>query len=129
MLLNRISVYFTSLICIGLVYMLFVIKDNVMKLNKEYEMIKRQISYEHNAMKMLKSELSYLSSPERLQALSSKYLPLESVQVAQIISDYKNIEKNDMRIASSNNIKPHNVKWRRKKVNIKYSTKISYTKK
>ena len=42
---------------------------------------------EEDAIRILKAELAYLGSPERIQKLAYKYLTLEKPKVTQMIKD------------------------------------------
>ncbi len=74
------------LISIGVVvaYM-FRIKGVVQDLNFELAQLSSQIQQEQNQHSVLKAELAYLRSPERLQRLAMEYLELESIKPTQFV--------------------------------------------
>ncbi len=74
------------LICIVFVvaYM-FKIKGDVQDLNSELAQLSSQIQQEKNQQSVLKAEMAYLRSPERLQRLAMEYLDLESIKPAQLV--------------------------------------------
>ena len=86
-MLNRIPVYLALILCAAVSFSLFMIKDNVMLLRAELGQVKKQIQYEQDTIHILKAELSYLTSPERLRVLSDRYSTLKSIKVSQMIVD------------------------------------------
>jgi hypothetical protein len=126
MLLNRTPVYRVLLLCLITVYMLFYIKDSVMSIRAELREVSKQMQYESDTIHILKAELAYLTSPERLKRLSSDYLGLKDTKISQMISDPLNTkkEKHVKQLASSQ-LKSSNIKWRYKKGPNKYLTMVS----
>jgi hypothetical protein len=126
MLLNRTPVLIVFIMCLGTVYMLFNIKNNVMMIRSELAEVQKQMRYEADTIHVLKAELSYLSSPERLNRLNGQYLKLTDTKVAQMIQDpvqdkveYKTLSLSGVKSASSNS------NWRYKKGPSKYVTLVS----
>lgn len=118
-------VFFTVFIA---VYALFAIKDKVITLNYQLNEVLKQINSERDTIHVLKAELSYLSSPDRLRRLSSKYLELETIKISQMIKDpiMSDGEAQAMSIESSNiNFVKHHTKWRYKKGPTKYLQTIA----
>ena len=118
-------VFFTVFIA---VYALFTIKDKVVTLNYQLNEVLKQINHERDTIHVLKAELSYLSSSERLRRLSSKYLDLETIKVSQMIKDpiISNGETQIISRESSNiNFIKHETKWRYKKGPAKYLQTIA----
>ena len=126
MLLSRTPVYRVLLLCLIKVYMLFYIKDSVMSIRAELREVSKQMQYESDTIHILKAELAYLTSPERLKRLSSDYLGLKDTKISQMISDPLNTkkEKHVKQLASSQ-LKSSNIKWRYKKGPNKYLTMVS----
>ena len=126
MLLNRTPVYRVLLLCLITVYMLFYIKDSVMSIRAELREVSKQMQYESDTIHILKAELAYLTSPERLKRLSSDYLGLKDTKISQMISDPLNTKKEEhVKQLASSQLKSSNIKWRYKKGPNKYLTMVS----
>jgi hypothetical protein len=124
MLFNRAPILIIAAMCLGTICVLFNIKNGVMAIRSELSQVKKQICLESDAIHVLKAELSYLTSPSRLQALNSKYLKLEDTKVAQMISDPR-VESKILKSTSFAKLNRSNVKWRYKKGPSKYVTLTS----
>ena len=74
-------IYSTLLIVIILI--LFSIKSRVITQNKELNWLNSQISQEKNNIQILKAELAYLTTPERINKLQKKYLNLKNIDKRQ----------------------------------------------
>jgi cell division protein FtsL len=74
-------IYSTLLIIIILT--LFSIKSRVITQNKELNWLNSQISQEKNNIQILKAELAYLTTPERINKLQKKYLNLKNIDKRQ----------------------------------------------
>ena len=74
MSLYKVISYIAIILCLLTIYGLFTIKDSVVTLRLELEEIKKQVRNEEDAIRILKAELAYLGSPERIQKLANKYL-------------------------------------------------------
>jgi cell division protein FtsL len=121
MILHRIPVYIALVLCLLTIYGLFTVKDNVMSLRFELQEVRKQVQNEEDAIRILKAELAYLGSPERIQKLASDYLNLEKPKAAQMIKDpliAGNISGTKQLASIQTNKKP--VKWRYKKGPSKY---------
>ena len=126
MLLNRTPIYRVLLLCLITVYMLFYIKDSVMSIRAELREVSKQVQYESDTIHILKAELAYLTSPERLKRLSSDYLGLKDTKISQMISDPLNTKKEKyVKQLASSQLKTSNIKWRYKKGSNKYLTMVS----
>jgi hypothetical protein len=106
--------------------MLFNIKNNVMMIRSELAEVQKQMRYEADTIHVLKAELSYLASPDRLKRLNGEYLKLKDTKVAQMIQDpmndkvvYKTLRLSSKKSASGNS------NWRYKKGPSKYLTLAS----
>lgn len=70
--------------CIAL--SLFVVENEVEDMRKDLAEIERQIVADKEAIHVLKAEWAYLTRPQRIAELSSKYLDLEPVQSEQFVT-------------------------------------------
>lgn len=73
------------------VYGLFQIKYKVLELKKETKELASQLDSEKRELEALKVEWTYLTNPQRLAMLASKYLNLSKTNVERI-SEVKNTE-------------------------------------
>ena len=81
----KISLLFLiySTLLIVIILTLFSIKSRVITQNKELNWLNSQISQEKNNIQILKAELSYLTTPERINKLQKKYLNLKNIDKRQ----------------------------------------------
>lgn len=126
MLLSRTPIFVVIIMCLGTIYMLFNIKNNVMSIRSELAEVQKQMRYESDTIHVLKAELSYLSSPPRLRKLNREYLKLKDTKVAQMISDPRKekVVFQSQKFASTKSVSG-NTKWRYKKGPSKYLTLVS----
>lgn len=125
-MVNRAPFYIILILCLVTVYTLFNIKERVMSIKMEIKEVSRQIQHESDMIHLFKAELSYLSSPERLKKLNSKYLLLEETKVSQMIGDPLNQKNNQKSLnIASNTKKTKSVKWIYRKGPSKYLTLVS----
>ncbi|MBN8523475.1 MAG: hypothetical protein J0M23_06440 [Rickettsiales bacterium] len=125
MSLYKIISYITIILCLLTIYGLFTIKDSVVTLRLELEEVKKQVRNEEDTIRILKAELAYLGSPERIQKLANKYLILEKPKVTQITKDpllKENLDQNKTFASAKSFTKPS--KWRYKKGPVKYLTMV-----
>jgi len=126
MMLNRIPIFVVIIVCLGTVYLLFNIKNNVMAIRAELAEVRKQISYEADTIRVLKAELSYLTSPTRLKRLNAEYLKLKDTEVTQMINDPREekmlLKSNRLASIKSSRV---NTKWRFKKGPSQYLTLVS----
>lgn len=121
MISHRGLVYIAIVLCLLTIYGLFSVKDNVVTLRLELQEVRKQVRNEEDAIRILKAELAYLGSPERIQKLAHKYLILEKPKVIQMIKDpliENNLEQT--RTLSSARLSKKTNKWRYKKGPSKY---------
>lgn len=125
MSLYKVISYIAITLCLLTIYGLFTIKDSVVTLTLELEEVKKQVRNEEDAIRILKAELAYLGSPERIQKLAHKYLILEKPKVTQITKDPLLEEKSEQSkiFASVKTLRKSN-KWRYKKGPAKYLTMV-----
>jgi len=123
--LYKVISYIAITLCLLTIYGLFTIKDSVVTLTLELEEVKKQVRNEEDAIRILKAELAYLGSPERIQKLAHKYLILEKPKVTQITKDPLLEEKSEQSkiFASAKTLRKSN-KWRYKKGPAKYLTMV-----
>lgn len=115
MIINRMPVYLAVGLFLLTMYGLFYIKDQVMMLRFELKEIKRQISSERDSIHILKAELAYLSSPERLSKLNENYLKLDTANTEQIVRDPIHWDKNNQDKSKMLAYTPKDVKWHYKR--------------
>lgn len=97
-----------------------------MTLKSELKEVKKQVQYEQDTIHILKAELAYLTSPERLRELSNQYLNLKSIKVVQMIADPIIASKHkELEPLSKNKIYAANTKWKYKKGQSQYLTTVS----
>lgn len=119
--LQILSVLLIITLCIAPIYGLFWIKERVVVMRIELEALKKEMIAEHDAVRMLKAEFSYLSAPKRLQSLSKEYLHLEAIENITINDDKKNAKQ----VAATEITSNRNIKWRYKRGHEKYLTQVS----
>ena len=66
------------------VFIVFQVGYKVRTMQKDLQEIERQIVFEQDSLHVLKAEWSYLNHPDRLRYLSSKYLDMKHMTLAQI---------------------------------------------
>lgn len=84
---SKIHLAFTlyTLILLISIISLFSIKAKVIRIYRELDSIKEQISQEKDNIQILEAELASLTTPERIKYLSNKYLKLKEIDPKQII--------------------------------------------
>lgn len=65
---------------------MFVIKNEVISLERELDEINKQIIEDQKEIHVLKAEWTHLNDPERLRTLSERYANLRPLRGEQIIS-------------------------------------------
>lgn len=74
---------------IGIIIHMFHVKNEVQDLNFELKQINGELSHAKNHLGLLKAELAYLNSPDRIQALANQYLHMQIVQPKQFVNKEK----------------------------------------
>ena len=74
---------FYVVLLIGSIVSLFTIKSRVVEKDRELQRINVQIAEEKKNILILKTELAYLGSPERISKLQAKHLQLKPVNKEQ----------------------------------------------
>ena len=127
MLLEKSPIYIVFIVCLMSIYALFNIKENVMSIKGELTEVNNQVQDEIDKIHLLKAELAYLASPERLKALNDEYLKLSDTNLAQMEIDpiIQDKEVLEVRRVASVKLRSENTKWRYKKGPSKYVTMAS----
>lgn len=127
MLLEKSPIYIVFIVCLMSIYALFNIKENVMSIKGELTEVNNQVQDEIDKIHLLKAELAYLASPERLKALNDEYVKLSDTNLAQMEIDpiIQDKEVREVRRVASVKLRSENTKWRYKKGPSKYVTMAS----
>ena len=130
MLLEKSPIYIVFIVCLMSIYALFNIKENVMSIKGELTEVNNQVQDEIDKIHLLKAELAYLASPERLKALNDEYVKLSDTNLAQMEIDpiIQDKEVLEVRRVASVKLRSENTKWRYKKGPSKYVTMASVKK-
>lgn len=83
MVMKKLSLFFIVLTCIIGAW-LFYLKYSVMEIENKIRQTKREIIEERKNQHILKAEWKTLTSPERIQRLTKRYLNLEQIDPAQL---------------------------------------------
>lgn len=75
-------VWFCIVVAVG--YAMFQVKYEVMQQEQTLAGINRQIAGDRDQIRVLEAEWSYLTRPNRLEQLASRFLQLQSMNAAQI---------------------------------------------
>ena len=86
-ILNAI-LFIAMIIAAGATYAL---EANVRNKIQNIQKLKQEIITEHENIKLLKVEWSYLNTPQKLKHIAQKYIPIKAVEAKKIIRE-KDIE-------------------------------------
>lgn len=78
-----LSIFWVSVIVVSC-FMLYRVKYEVQSLKAQIAQISLEIAQERESLHVVAAEWAYLNRPERLQALSDKYLAGKNVTVDQV---------------------------------------------
>ncbi|HJK86281.1 MAG TPA: hypothetical protein QKA08_00735 [Candidatus Megaira endosymbiont of Nemacystus decipiens] len=128
MWIKKYPLYMVTFLCLLTIYSLFYIKEEVLNSKIELQKINTELQREEDKIHILKAELAYLTSPERLKKLNNDYVKLKETKLSQISDDllYEKKHYNTKQIAQN---KPKKLQWRYKKGPTKYVTLVSAKKK
>lgn len=102
------------------IWVMFSIKSRVHDANFHYKQIQVHFDEEYKQYNLLKAEMAYLSSPDRISKLSKEFLELDQVKISQLVDNpiKKNGEKSKIFLTKKiddKSIKTSNSRWRYKK--------------
>lgn len=83
--MSRLSFVLLLLIAVIVAGGVFVLKNEVQRLEAELALVHRSIVVDQEALHVLKAEWSHLNQPERLKTLASRHLSLEPLAPGQIV--------------------------------------------
>lgn len=66
---------------------LYTVKYRVQAIQTEVTKVTRDLEQERESLRVVEAEWAYLTRPERIQKLATRYLKLQPVQTRQIASD------------------------------------------
>ena len=119
---SKYLVYLAMILVALSIYWLFFVKQYVQDLKQQLVEVNHQVYQEQDSIHVFRAELSYLRSPDRLQALATKYLKLEPIKPKQIVADLSldNGKGIDQNFRFAKNRKKFNrrmklAKWRHKR--------------
>ena len=82
--MTRLSALIWMLVIVAATFMLYTVKYEVQSLRAQIAETTKELEHEREALNVVSAEWEYLNRPERLQALSAKYLATGSTTVEQI---------------------------------------------
>lgn len=80
------STFIWSILCVSIVFGLFIIKQRVQTLESELKRLNAEIITNRDANEVLKAEWSYLNEPARLEDLSKRLLNMKTPKPEQFIT-------------------------------------------
>ncbi len=82
--MTRLSALIWMLVIVAATFILYSVKYEVQSLRAQIAQTAKELEQEREALNVVSAEWEYLNRPERLQALSEKYLATTSTRVEQI---------------------------------------------
>ena len=82
---RRMTGFILFVIGVALTVGLYYVKTRAQTARKQAVKLERQIEQEEASLRVLRAEIAYLESPERLRVLSQQHLGLEPVSVNDVI--------------------------------------------
>ncbi len=101
------------------VYGLYLVKWEVRDLKRQNMWLKAEITEKQRELKLLQTEWAYLNRPERLQILTTKYLPLELASGQQLVDNFTIL-------TAAEDMPAHNVSTMSKYGNMLHSAAYNY---
>ncbi len=82
--MSKLTALIWMVVIVGAAFLLYSVKYEVQSLHAQIAEVSRELEGEREALNVAAAEWEYLNRPERLQALSAKYLASSSATVEQI---------------------------------------------
>lgn len=82
--MTRLSTLVWMLVIVVAAFLLYQVKYEVQNLRAQIAATERELAAERDSLHVVAAEWAYLNRPERIAALSSKYLASDNVTVEQI---------------------------------------------
>ncbi len=82
--MKKVMLFLTLIVAGTLCYAVYAVKYKVESLEAKKEQLTKNLLEDRNAIRVSWAEWYYLNTPERLQQLSAKYLPLSKTKPQQI---------------------------------------------
>jgi len=80
------STSFLILLALGIGFVLFKVKYEVVEIEEKFLKTLAQINREEENIHILKAEWSHLNEPQRLQSLAKKYLDIVPMKTQQVVA-------------------------------------------
>ncbi len=80
------STSFLVLLALGVGFVLFKVKYEVVEIEEKFSKTRAQIRREEDTIHILKAEWSHLNEPQRLQSLAEKYLDIGPTKTQQVLA-------------------------------------------
>ena len=80
------STSFLILLALGIGFVLFKVKYEVVEIEEKFLKTVAQINREEENIHILKAEWSHLNEPQRLQSLAKKYLDIGPMKTQQVVA-------------------------------------------
>ncbi len=82
--MNRLSSVVWTLLIVAAAFLLYMVKYQVQYLRQQVAQTQQELEKEKEALHVVGAEWAYLNRPDRLQALSNKYLASSEMTVDQV---------------------------------------------
>lgn len=91
--MNRLTTTLVLLLIVASGVGLYQLKYKTRQLQKEVTALDRQLAADREAIRVLEAEWTYLTRPERVAALASRYLALEPTSGLQVLASVNRVER------------------------------------